>query len=70
MIDMARVIYFHIGFNKTGTTALQHTLSLNRGLLQARGFAYPSEAVAESPPLPMLPACANDGVLIPLAQAT
>lgn len=39
---MARVIYFHIGFNKTGTTALQHTLSLNRGLLQARGFAYPS----------------------------
>lgn len=39
---MTRRIYFHIGFNKTGTTTLQHTLSQNRELLQSRGFAYPS----------------------------
>lgn|GEM_PF-6706177 len=32
----------HVGPPKTGTTAIQRTLDLNRGMLAARGIAYPA----------------------------
>jgi capsular polysaccharide export protein len=37
---MARFI-LHIGQSKTGTTAIQHFLSVNRGALRDRGILYP-----------------------------
>jgi len=34
-------LYIHCGLHKTGTTALQHALSTNSGVLLKQGFLYP-----------------------------
>ena len=34
-------VYLHIGTAKTGTTAIQRFLPLNRGILNANGYEYP-----------------------------
>jgi len=34
-------LFLHIGFNKTGSTSLQHCLSQNSAILEAAGFLYP-----------------------------
>ncbi|TDE34251.1 hypothetical protein [Antarcticimicrobium sediminis] len=34
-------LFLHIGFNKTGSTSLQHCLSQNREVLEQAGFLYP-----------------------------
>ncbi len=36
-------IFIHIGYNKTGTTAIQHFLSQNRNLLSMQGILYPEK---------------------------
>lgn len=41
-----RRLILHIGAHKTGTTALQHSLSVNRALLAAQGAAYVSSPEA------------------------
>ena len=37
-------LFLHIGFNKTGSTSLQHCLSQNRATLEQAGFLYPGAA--------------------------
>ena len=39
---MSMNIYLHMGFYKTGTTAIQKFLSLNRDQLVKQGFLYPA----------------------------
>lgn len=39
---MKKTIYLHIGFHKTGTSALQHYLWNNRALLRKKGINYPA----------------------------
>lgn len=34
-------LYLHIGTPKTGTTAIQNFLPLNKSLLNEQGFCYP-----------------------------
>lgn len=36
-------LYLHIGFNKTGSTSLQHCLSQNSAVLEASGYLYPGQ---------------------------
>lgn len=38
---MKKKIYIHIGAHKTGTSAIQTFLSLNREMLKTKGFLYP-----------------------------
>ncbi|MDG1461952.1 MAG: hypothetical protein P8R04_00150 [Gammaproteobacteria bacterium] len=42
-----RRLYIHIGYNKTGTTALQNFLKLNRVKFIERGFLYPTYGTAD-----------------------
>lgn len=41
-----RVLYLHIGFHKTGTTAIQNYLWKYRNRLKARGICYPAVALS------------------------
>ena len=42
-----RTCYLHIGTTKTGTTAIQSTLDLNRGLLNKKNFFMISNEIRE-----------------------
>ena len=42
-----RICYLHIGTTKTGTTAIQSTLDLNRGLLNKKNFFMVSNEIRE-----------------------
>ncbi len=41
-----KTLYVHIGMAKTGTTALQYFLWENRGVLEQKGYCYPSMRLA------------------------
>ncbi len=41
---MAKRLYIHIGAHKTGTTALQNSLAINRIALQSAGILYPGKS--------------------------
>lgn len=43
---MKRELYIHIGGHKTGTSAIQTFLSLNRNLLKTKGVLYPGKRLA------------------------
>src|SRR5690606_38518173 len=41
--NMKKTIYIHIGAHKTGTTAIQRFLSMNRDNLKKQGYLYPGK---------------------------
>lgn len=45
---MRKTIFIHIGSHKTGTTAIQKFLSMNREVLAGKGYLYPGRALDHS----------------------
>ncbi len=43
---MKKTIYLHIGAHKTGTSAIQEFLSINREVLRQKGYLYPGQKSA------------------------